>query len=554
LALHAGRRYLIIDDSNLNENPVRRLTRQMKEFYWKNLTQVTNGANLEKVLQDPKDWTPRPRPRIYIPRSQPFLHDYYTSLAQQQPSCDLDVQWLPSNDIPAFAAGKYEHPGLVVLSHREAAANRDENGETSIRSVPFVVPHGHAHEFHGWQSYSTFLGLLAQDETDLAEAMIENYCFCIHHYGRVPQSGRLHHMTQSQPPFLTSMALSLYNKLSDRASALKMLETAIAAAIKEYYTVWMAPPRWDPVSRLSRYASEGTTIPQEEELAPFVPILKPLAERRNLTIDEFVIAYNSRQILEPELDEYLRHYRASMESGHHRSNRMEGVAADIATVDLNCLLYKYEVDIADAISTCFSGRLDVPVDYSYPYESGFQPPGRETSAKWRVYAHNRQVCMNKFMWDEWQGMYFDYNTKTFQRTSYESVTTFWALWAGVSRPAQAAEMAIRALPEFEADGGLLSGTRRSRGEHHLNLEPLAWDYPNGWAIHQMLAWDGLVRYGYTVEAHRLAYKWLYMVTTVFHDYNGVVTDQYDITRRDDAHRSQPHSRIGKEFKGVNLEG
>ena len=105
------------------------------------------------------------------------------------------------------------------------------------------------------------------------------------------------------------MALSLYNKLSHRASALKMLETAIVAAIKEYYTVWMAPPRRYPVSGLSRYASEGTTIPQEEELDLFVPCLEILAERRNLTIAEFVVAYNSRQISEPELDTYLRHYR-----------------------------------------------------------------------------------------------------------------------------------------------------------------------------------------------------------------------------------------------------
>ena len=162
--------------------------------------------------------------------------------------------------------------------------------------------------------------------------------------------------------------------------------------------------------------------------------------------------------------------------------------------------------------------------------------------------------MLKFMWDQRWGMYFDYNTKPLQQTSYESATTFWALWAGVARPSQAVEMVIRALPKFEEYGGLVSGTKRSRGENHLNRKPLAWAYPNGWAIYQMLARDGLVRYGYTDEAHRLAYKWLYMVTTVFHDYNGVFTDQYDITRKVDAHSSQPHSGIGKEFKDVNLDG
>jgi neutral trehalase len=43
----------------------------------------------------------------------------------------------------------------------------------------------------------------------------------------------------------------------------------------------------------------------------------------------------------------------------------------------------------------------------------------------------------------------------------------------------------------------------------------------------MLAWIGLRRYGYEEDAQRLAYKWLFMMTKAFVDYNGVVVEKYD---------------------------
>lgn len=36
----------------------------------------------------------------------------------------------------------------------------------------------------------------------------------------------------------------------------------------------------------------------------------------------------------------------------------------------------------------------------------------------------------------------------------------------------------------------------------------------GWAPQQILAWTGLLRYGFDEEAERLAYKWLYMVVSI----------------------------------------
>lgn len=78
---------------------------------------------------------------------------------------------------------------------------------------------------------------------------------------------------------------------------------------------------------------------------------------------------------------------------------------------------------------------------------------------------------------------------------------------------------------------------------------------SGWAPQQILAWQGLERYGYREEAQRIAYRWLFMITKAFVDYNGVVVEKYDVTRPVDPHRvDAEYGNQGLDFKGVAREG
>jgi alpha,alpha-trehalase len=152
-------------------------------------------------------------------------------------------------------------------------------------------------------------------------------------------------------------------------------------------------------------------------------------------------------------------------------------------------------------------------------------------------------------------MYFDYNTVTKEQAHYESATTFWAMWAGVASNEQATKLVKTALPKFEEAGGLVSGTEASRGVISLDRPNRQWDYPYGWAPQQMLAWTGLQRYHYQEEAERLAYKWLFMMTKAFVDYNGVVVEKYNVTALVDPHRvDAEYGNQGLDFKGVAEEG
>ena len=74
-------------------------------------------------------------------------------------------------------------------------------------------------------------------------------------------------------------------------------------------------------------------------------------------------------------------------------------------------------------------------------------------------------------------------------------------------------------------GGLVPGTEESRGKISLSRPNRQWDFPYAWPPHQIMAWVGLERYGYEIEARRLAYRWVYLMTVAFVDFNGVVPEK-----------------------------
>lgn len=552
IAKDYGRKHIVIDEQRLNENPVSRLSRLIHKSFWNALTRRIDGSNIEIVGKDPKDWTDNPVPRIYVPHGAPEQYEYYKNIAETKPELRLDVRLLPeSSDItPEYVRDLNEKPGLLALAMEKTV---DPNtGEKTLKGVPYVVPGGRFNELYGWDSYMESLGLVVSDRVDLAKAMVINFCFCIKHYGKILNANRSYYLSRSQPPFLTDMALRVYDRIKAEPSASDFLRESILAAIKEYYTVWMSEPRLDPITKLSRYRPSGIGVPPETEPSHFYHILLPYAEEHGLAFDEFVKAYNNGDIKCPELDEYFLHDRAVRESGHDTSYRLEKVCANLATVDLNCLLYKYEVDIARTIREHFKDKLEIPIEYRTGEN---EVKGFETSAVWDRRAKRRKAAIDQYMWDEEKGMYFDYDTVEKYRTGYESATTFWAMWAGVSTPRQAALLVCRALPKFQAYGGLVSGTEESRGEVGIDRPTRQWDYPYGWAPQQMLAWTGLLRYGYQEEAETLAYKWLFMITKAFVDFNGTVVEKYDVTRPIDPHRvDAEYGNQGMDFKGVSREG
>lgn len=186
------------------------------------------------------------------------------------------------------------------------------------------------------------LGLLVDGRVDLAKSIVEHCIFEIKYYNKVLNGNRSYYLCRSQPPFLTDFALQIYNQLdrSKPAENKAWLKRTIQAAIKEYHRYWMQEPSLDVVTGLSRYRPSGLGIPPETEASHFTHILQPYAQKIGISVNEYIDGYNDGTIKEPELDEYFLHDRGVRESGHDTSYRLDRKCADLATVDLNSLLYK----------------------------------------------------------------------------------------------------------------------------------------------------------------------------------------------------------------------
>ncbi|MCC6397718.1 MAG: trehalase, partial [Bacteroidetes bacterium] len=129
----------------------------------------------------------------------------------------------------------------------------------------------------------------------------------------------------------------------------------------------------------------------------------------------------------------------------------------------------------------------------------------------------------------------------------------YPLWAGCASDAQAARVVTRLLPLLEEPGGIASSDEQSRGPVTPDHPLRQWDYPFGWAPHQMLAWEGLRRYGFDMLAQRLAYRWLFTITVNAARFAGTVTEKYDVRMRSHQVFAE-YGNVGTDFSYITREG
>ncbi|RIK73827.1 trehalase [candidate division KSB1 bacterium] len=515
------------------EPSVDRLSRSIKELFWSGLTRRVDEEGLQTILSDEKTNTIDGMRYVYVPASDKTAFDYFTGVAQRRPEWKMKVVRLPRKITAQYVRNLDGRHGILSLS----IVPRQGGG---YEGLPFVVPGGRFNEMYGWDSYFIALGLLLDGRIELAKAMVDNFVYEITHYGAILNANRTYYLTRSQPPFLTSMALAVYQHLPKEAASKAWLKGVLAAAIQEYRNVWMNPDRLTKIG-LSRYFDSGFGAPPEVEPGHFDVVFAAYARKHGMATGEFETAYRAGKLKVPELDAYFVHDRAMRESGHDTSYRLEKLCANLVTVDLNSLLYKIERDIAKMIEEKFSGVLN------------FGKGWVERSADWRKAAEKRKILMNQYLWNAERDMFFDYDFVQNRQMNYESATTFYPLWAGVASKEQAESLVKNALPLLAMPGGIAGSTEASRGEITPEHPPRQWDYPNGWAPHQMLVWQGLINYGYERIAQRLVYRWLYTITFNAANYNGTVPEKFDVATRSHQVFAE-YGNVGTKFSYITREG
>jgi len=194
-------------------------------------------------------------------------------------------------------------------------------------------------------------------------------------------------------------------------------------------------------------------------------------------------------------------------------------------------------------------------------------------------ARLRKNAMNKYCWNNEKKIFYDWDWKQQNQNEYDSPTSMWPLWCGCAEgsgafkfpehiekkfseevkdliqpsPNQAEDLIKTSLKLFEVSGGIVGCTEESRGPTSLVRPNRQWDYPYGWAPHQIMTWQSLKNYGHSQDSGRLAYRWLYTVLNSFVHYNGVVPEKFDVVSIDHKCKVE-YGNVGVDFKCLSKEG
>jgi alpha,alpha-trehalase len=428
---------------------------------------------------------PDAAPILYLPEEQKLTSE----LRALQQHCNVRILHLPHrihnegdlnpSDLP---------PGLLYLPN------------------PYVVPGGRFNEMYGWDSYFILLGELADNRLPLARGTVENFFYEIDHYGAILNANRTYYLTRSQPPFLSSMVLAVYNAelQQDPKQAHNFLRESLPYLLRDH-NLWVTAPHLDTTTGLSRYfdLGQGPVPEMGDDSTYYIDVIHWLLAHHSAVNATYL--EKSTTGTQPHADGYTltasfyQGDRAMRESGFDTTFRFgpfSGSTQDFAPIDLNALLYKYERDLAFITAT-----LGQPAD----------------AITWSTTAGDRLHAINSLLWDDTTGLYYDYNLRTHQRSTYRYLTTYYALWAGVASPAKAARMAA-GLSLFDRPGGLTMSTFTS-GEQ--------WDEPFGWAPTNWLATMGLIRYGYIGDALTIARQFTTTIATNY-THDGTIREKYNV--------------------------
>jgi alpha,alpha-trehalase len=447
-------------------------------------------------------------------------------LTALQNQCKFEVKHLPAviHHPGEVDADSLNPPGLLYLENK------------------YVVPGGRFNEMYGWDSYFIIRGLVRDGRIDLARGMVENFFFEIEHYGNVLNANRSYYLSRSQPPFLTSMILSVYD--SEKAAGREdknWLARAYAFSVRDH-DMWTQEPHLAGSTGLSRYFDRGNG-PSPESVKDETGHYRDVTAffLRHPELDDHDVVRKDVGKTEPQT--FGAQYSVRVcDSGHDASPKVAQAAgqhADCETAEeiaLSADFYKGDrsmresgYDISFRFGPYGAGTQNyAPVCLNsllYKTEKDLQQMSEtlgknEEAHKWARLADERKAIIDKYLWNEKAGMFFDYNFVTQKQSTYAYVTVFYPLWAGLATPDQA-KAVMKNLSIFEKPGGLVMSPYETGGQ---------WDFPYAWAPNQLLSDEGMRRYGFNEDADRVSYEFLSTVAENFRR-DGTIREKYNAVTR-----------------------
>lgn len=340
---------------------------------------------------------------------------------------------------------------------------------------PYIVPveREHWNEMYYWDTFFTCKGLALQGREELVKNCADNMLYMVEKYGFMPNANRTYYLNRSQPPFLSMLVKDTYTLFPDKQWLAGAYET-----LKKEYHFWMTQ-RMTPTG-LNRFGVQQESIERVKE-QKYERVCNRL--KKKFPHEE---AYN-----------IAANFLCDCESGWDFNPRTHMKQTQNVYVDLNSNLYLYEMNFA-----YFAEIL-----------------GNGEASAWKEAAEKRKLRMNELLWKD--GAFLDYNFVEKKHSDIFSVASFYPLWTKVATQQQADET-VAQLNRVEFEYGVAACCENYPEESYQ------WNFPIGWPPLQYIMVRALDNYGYTVEAKRIAQKYV-DVMEKFYAETESLWEKYDVT-------------------------
>ncbi|MGA4502368.1 alpha,alpha-trehalase [Citrobacter portucalensis] len=357
---------------------------------------------------------------------------------------------------------------------------------------PYVVPGGRFREIYYWDSYFTMLGLAESNHWDKVSDMVANFAYEIDSWGHIPNGNRTYYLSRSQPPFFAFMVELLAQH--DGNDALKKY---LPQMLKEY-SYWMeGVETLQPGQQNKRVVKldDGTILNRywDERDSP----------RPESWVEDIATAKSNPN--RPATEIY-RDLRSAAASGWDFSSRWMDNPNQLGTlrttsivpVDLNALMYKMEKMISLASKAAGDDAK---------------------AAQYDGFANARQKGIEKYLWNDKEGWYADYDLKSHKVRNQLTAAALFPLYVNAAAKDRASKVATATQAHLLQPGGLATTSVKSGQQ---------WDAPNGWAPLQWVAASGLQNYGQDTVAMDVTWRFL---TNVQHTYDREkkLVEKYDVS-------------------------
>lgn len=373
----------------------------------------------------------------------------------------------------------------ALWSRLQRRDDPDSSGSLLSLPHPYVVPGGRFREIYYWDSAFTMQALQLQGLQDVAQNMLDNFVHLVRQVGHVPNSNRSYMLSRSQPPLLFRMVELLC--ADDPGRYLDVLraehrfwmagEDGLAAGSAERRVVRLADG-----TLLNRYWDDQCT-PRDESWREDVETAAEAPNRPAAHV--------------------WRDLRAAAESGWDFSSRWCAdpqrlcsiETSSVLPVDLNALLWGLEQAIV----------------------RGARHAGDAAACdEFETRAAVRACALRRRLWSPGQRAFLDLHWPTGKQREL-TAATIAPLYTGLATPDEAAAVADTVQARLLGPNGLRTTLRRSMQQ---------WDLPNGWAPLQIMAAEGLLRYGHDRLAAELTRRWLGCVERAYQA-SGKLVEKYD---------------------------